>query len=90
MKLFNRLDKNWLRPILFFGNNPISLIGGAVTSATALTLIGFWAVAVFGHGGSNNPYLGIIFDLCLPAVFIFGLLLIPLGIWLRRRQLKMP
>ena len=88
MKLFNRLDKNWLRSILFFGNNPISLIGGAITSATALTLIGFWVVAVFGHGGSNNPYLGIIFDLCLPAVFILGLLLIPVGIWFRHRHLK--
>ena len=88
MTLFNRLEQNWLRPILFFGNNPISLIGGAITSATALTLVGFWVVAVFGHGGSNNPYLGIIFDLCLPAVFILGLVLIPVGIWLRRRHLK--
>jgi nitrate/TMAO reductase-like tetraheme cytochrome c subunit len=88
MTLFSRLDKNWLRPILFFGNNPISLIGGAITSAAAMTLLGFWVVAVFGHGGSNNPYLGIIFDLCLPAVFILGLLLIPVGIWLRHRHLK--
>ncbi|MGB6742599.1 MAG: NapC/NirT family cytochrome c [Terracidiphilus sp.] len=88
MSLFSRLDKNWLRPILFFGNNPISLIGGALTSAAALTLIGFWVVAVLGHGGSNNPYLGIIFDLCLPAVFILGLVLIPVGIWLRHRHLK--
>jgi nitrate/TMAO reductase-like tetraheme cytochrome c subunit len=88
MSLFSRLDKNWLRPILFFGNNPISLIGGAMTSAAALTLLGFWVVAIFGHGGSNNPYLGIIFDLCLPAVFLLGLLLIPIGIWLRHRHLK--
>jgi nitrate/TMAO reductase-like tetraheme cytochrome c subunit len=88
MTLFNRLDKNWLRSFLFFGNNPVSLIGGAITSAAALTLIGFWVIAVLGHGGSNNPYLGIIFDLCLPAVFILGLLLIPVGIWLRHRHLK--
>jgi nitrate/TMAO reductase-like tetraheme cytochrome c subunit len=88
MSLFSRLDKTWLRPILFFGNNAISLIGGAIVSAAALTLIGFWIVAVFGHGGSNNPYLGIIFDLCLPAVFILGLLLIPVGIWVRHRHLK--
>jgi hypothetical protein len=88
MTPFSKLDKNWLRPILFFGNNPISLIGGAITSAAAMTLLGFWVVAVFGHSGSNNPYLGIIFDLCLPAVFILGLLLIPLGIWLRHRHLK--
>ena len=88
MTLLSDFSKNWLRPVLFFGNNPLSLIGGAITSASALTLIGFWVIAVLGHGGSNNPYLGIIFDLCLPAVFIFGLILIPCGIWLRHRRLK--
>jgi nitrate/TMAO reductase-like tetraheme cytochrome c subunit len=85
---FQIFKENWVRPALFFGNNALSLIGGAITSASALTLIGFWVVAVFGHGGSNNPYLGIIFDLCLPAVFIFGLVLIPIGIWFRHRHLK--
>jgi nitrate/TMAO reductase-like tetraheme cytochrome c subunit len=88
MTVLSRFAKNWLRPFLFFGNNPISLIGGAITSASAMTLIGFWVVAVVGHGGSNNPYLGIIFDLCLPAVFLFGLMLIPVGIWFRHRSLK--
>jgi nitrate/TMAO reductase-like tetraheme cytochrome c subunit len=80
--------KNWLRPFLFYGNNPLSLIGGALTSASALVLIGFWVVDIFGHGGSDNPYLGIIFDLVLPGVFIFGLVLIPIGIFWRRRNLK--
>ncbi|MBB6143531.1 nitrate/TMAO reductase-like tetraheme cytochrome c subunit [Silvibacterium bohemicum] len=82
------LRKNWLRPFFFYGNNRISLIGGALTSASALVLIGFWVVDIFGHGGSANPYLGIIFDLVLPGVFIFGLVLIPLGMLLRQRQLK--
>lgn len=84
----DQFKKNWLRPFLFYGNNPISLIGGAVTTASALILIGFWVVAFFGHGGANNPYLGIIFDLILPGLFILGLLLIPIGILLRRRHLK--
>ena len=57
---------------------PNSFQSVAITSASALTLIGFWVVDVFGHGGSSNPYLGIIFDLCLPALFVLGLLLIPL------------
>ena len=87
MSWFARFEKEWLRPSLFFGNNPISLIGGAITSASALTLIGFWVVDIFGHGGSTNPYLGIIFDLFLPALFVFGLLLIPIGMWLRHRHL---
>jgi len=87
MTRFSDFEKNWLRPFLFFGNNPISLIGGAITSASALVLIGFWIVDILGHGGSSNPYLGILFDLCLPALFIFGLLLIPIGMWRRHRYL---
>jgi nitrate/TMAO reductase-like tetraheme cytochrome c subunit len=82
------LRESWLRPFFFYGNNPISLIGGALTSAAAFILIAFWVVEFFGHGGSANPYLGILFDLILPGLFIFGLILIPIGIGLRRRHLK--
>ena len=84
--MFNTWEKN-LRPVLFYGNNWISLIGGALTTASALVLIGFWVVSFFGHAGSTNPYLGIIVDLCLPGLFVLGLILIPLGIWIRRRAL---
>ena len=82
MSQFSRLEKS-LRPILFFGNNWISLIGGALTTASAFVLIGFWVVSIFGHSGSNNPYVGIVVDLCLPGLFVLGLLLIPIGMWLR-------
>jgi nitrate/TMAO reductase-like tetraheme cytochrome c subunit len=87
MSQFSRLEKS-LRPILFFGNNWISLIGGALTTASAFVLIGFWVVAIFGHSGSNNPYVGIVIDLFLPGLFILGLVLIPAGMWLRWKQLK--
>ena len=80
--------ENWLRPLLFLGNNPISLIGGALTTASAMTLLGFWVVDIFGRSGPASPYVGIIIDLCLPALFVLGLLLIPIGIWLRRRRLR--
>src|ERR1700723_3179800 len=83
---FKTIEKN-LRPVLFYGNNPLSLLGGALTSASALVLIGFWVVSIFGHSGSSNPYIGIIFDLFLPGLFVLGLVLIPIGIWLRRRRL---
>src|SRR5271155_2582198 len=82
------LRRNWLRPFFFYGNNAISLIGGAITTASAIVLIAFWVIDFFGHGGSKNPYLGIIFELILPALFVLGLVLIPVGIWLRRRHLK--
>jgi nitrate/TMAO reductase-like tetraheme cytochrome c subunit len=81
-------DERRIRPLVFLAHNPISLTGIGLTSASALTLIGFWVVAVFGHGGSANPYVGIIFDLCLPALFVLGLCLIPLGIWWKKRSLR--
>jgi nitrate/TMAO reductase-like tetraheme cytochrome c subunit len=84
----DQFKKNWIRPFFFYGNNRISLTGGAVTSASALVLIGFWVVDFLGHGGSANPYLGIIFDLLLPGLFILGLLLIPIGMWRRQSHLK--
>ena len=80
MSQFSRLEKS-LRPTLFFGNNWISLIGGALTTASAFVLIGFWVVAIFGHSGSNNPYVGIVIDLFLPGLFVLGLVLIPAGMW---------
>src|ERR1017187_11040109 len=86
MSQLSKLEKS-LRPVLFFGNNPISLIAGAPTSASAFVLIGFWVVAFFGHSGSNNPYVGIVVDLFLPGLFVLGLVLIPIGIWLRHKRL---
>lgn len=87
MSQFGKLEKV-LRPVLFFGNNWISLIGGALTTSSAFVLIGFWVVSIFGHAGPTNPYVGIVVDLCLPGLFVLGLLLIPLGIWLRYKELK--
>jgi ABC-type multidrug transport system permease subunit len=63
-------------------------LGGALTSAAAFTLVGYWVVSFLGHGGSSNPYVGIIFYLLLPGLFILGLVLIAVGILLRRQHLK--
>jgi nitrate/TMAO reductase-like tetraheme cytochrome c subunit len=87
MSLWQRLKEDWLQPFFFYGNNLLSLIGGALTTASAFVLVGFWIVSIFGHAGSANPYIGIVLDLFLPGLFILGLVLIPIGIWFRRRQL---
>jgi hypothetical protein len=84
---FQKFREGWVRPALFFGNNPISLAGGAITTAAGVTMIGYWLVELYGRP-NDNPYLGIIFFLLLPALFIAGLLLIPLGLFLRRRKLQ--
>ena len=83
----SKFRENWLRPFFFYGNNRLSLFGGAITTASAFVLVGFWVVSVFGHGGSKNPYLDIVFDLILPGIFVAGLCLILAGIVVRRSYL---
>lgn len=87
MPIFLKFREHWVRPALFFGNNPLSLAGGALTTASGVTMIGYWVVELFGRG-NDNPYLGIIFFLILPAIFVAGLVMIPFGVYFRRRDLK--
>lgn len=87
MSRIEKFREGWLRPALFFGNNPISLAGGAITTASAVTMLGYWLVELFGRP-NDNPYLGIIFFLILPAFFVGGLILIPIGVLLRRWKLR--
>lgn len=65
----------------------LSMIGVVLTTGTAVTLIAFW-IYDFMLPGPPHPYVGILLFLILPALFILGLLLIPLGIFLRRRKLR--
>src|ERR1019366_1759060 len=75
-----------LQPIYFLGQNFLTLTGAVVTTSTALTTIAFWFYEIF-LPGPPHPYIGLLIFLILPGIFVLGLLLIPLGIWLRRRSL---
>jgi hypothetical protein len=86
VSFWSELKRSWLQPVFFFGNNPTTLIGSGLTTASAVTLIFYW-IASLMTGTFQNPYLGLIFFLGLPALFILGLVLIPLGMWLRRKAL---
>ena len=77
---------SWLRPLVFLGDNRITLMGAALTTASALTMVGFWALE-FLQFRTVHPYAGIVLFLVLPAVFVLGLVLMPLGGLLRRRRL---
>jgi hypothetical protein len=77
----------WLKPIVFLGSNPITLVGAVLTTSSALTMIGAWIVDATRER-PLHPYAGIALFLVLPALFVLGLLLIPLGVVLRRRKLK--
>jgi nitrate/TMAO reductase-like tetraheme cytochrome c subunit len=87
VSFFQKFRENWVRPALFFGNNPLSLAGGAITSASAVTMVCYWLMELFGRS-NENPYLGIIFFFLLPGLFVFGLVLIPVGVFLQRRKLQ--
>jgi NapC/NirT cytochrome c family, N-terminal region len=79
--------RQWLQPAYFLGQNPVTLTGTVITTSAALTTLAFWFYDVF-LPGPPHPYIGLLVYLILPGIFVFGLLLIPLGIWIRRRKLR--
>src|ERR1700757_1880029 len=79
--------KDWARLLFYLSQNTLSLTGVVLTTSSAITLIGFWMYD-FMLPGPPHPYVGILLFLILPGIFVFGLLLIPIGIVLRRRQLQ--
>jgi len=78
--------ESWLRPAVYLGHNPITLLGAVLTTSSALTLLAFWVFEVV-KGEPIHPYAGIVFFLILPGVFAAGLVLIPIGALWRRRKL---
>ncbi|MGB8296045.1 MAG: hypothetical protein WCG85_11510, partial [Polyangia bacterium] len=68
-----------------YARNPITVLGFGLTTLSGLTLMIFLALEVAGQ--VDNPYTGVFGSAFLPAVFVGGLLLMPLGILRRRRAL---
>jgi nitrate/TMAO reductase-like tetraheme cytochrome c subunit len=64
--------------------HPISVIGVWIAALSAVLFLTGFAASMFGFEG--GPYLGIVFFLVLPAFFVFGLALIPVGLVLERRR----
>jgi hypothetical protein len=68
-----------VRPAFFLSQNLISRIGVVLASTIGITLvIAFVSLLV---GFQPDPYAGIMVFMILPAIFAFGLILIPIGIW---------
>lgn len=65
--------------------NPISLIGVAVATATAVVFLVLLALEMGGQ--IRNPYFGLLLFIAVPGVFLVGLLLVPIGIWQHRRRI---
>lgn len=77
----------WFRPFAYLSYNPLTMTGAVLTVSSAFTVIAFW-VYELTIGGTFNPYIGVIFILILPGILVIGLLIIPIGIVLHRRKLR--
>ena len=55
-----------------------------LTTISAVVFLVVFLADLFGL--HTNPYIGIVFFLILPGIFVFGLILIPLGAWIERRR----
>jgi hypothetical protein len=74
-----------MRPVLSAAlHSRLAGAGIALTTASALLFLALLALELLGY--LQNPYAGIVVFLMVPALFALGLLLIPLGLWLDRRQ----
>src|SRR3974390_86350 len=74
----------WLSPVIYLCNNWISLVG--VVIVTTATVFWLFLLPTTLRGEAENPYVGILSFLVLPGPFVLGLILIPLGMWLKRRR----
>ncbi len=66
-------------------SNLISLIGTGITTASAFLFVLLLLMHLVGEQ-EGGPYAGILTFLILPAVFVAGLILIPIGIFRARRR----
>jgi hypothetical protein len=77
-------NRGWLSPVIHLSNNWTSLAG--VIIVTTATVFWLFLLPTTLRGETASPYIGILVFLGLPAPFFAGLIMIPLGIWLKRRR----
>lgn len=62
----------------------LAILGAVTTTASAVLFIVLFGIDLVSHRPS--PYTGIVSFVIVPAIFVFGLLLIPAGVWIQRRK----
>jgi hypothetical protein len=74
----------WLLPLVHLSNDSLSLAG--VVIVTTATIFWLFLLPITLKGEVEHPYMGILAFMLLPAVLLLGLVLIPAGMWLKRRR----
>jgi hypothetical protein len=67
-------------------SHPVAIAGVLVTTASAVLFVALLIAMLAGL--LENPYAGLVVLVAIPACFLAGLVLIPIGVWLRQRQLQ--
>jgi hypothetical protein len=75
------------RLLLLLRSNWISATGGVVTTLAFMLFVTTF-VFLSLHGGGHNAYAGLFAFVIVPGMFVAGLVLIPVGLLIYRRQLK--
>ncbi len=75
------------RPVWFLLTQHWLSLAGVALLATAL-ISWLFVLPLQVHGHVDNPYVGIVIFLILPAIFFTGLALIPIGVYLSKRQIR--
>ncbi|MGE3843876.1 MAG: NapC/NirT family cytochrome c, partial [Vicinamibacterales bacterium] len=76
--------KRWLSDVL---GNPLSIVGVTITTMAAGLFLFVFFADLFGI--HTNPYLGMVFFLVVPTLFLIGLAFIPVGIIRERRRRRL-
>ena len=63
--------------------NPISIAGAVLVTISALLFLFVYLIETLGI--HTNPYIGLVFFLVMPGIFLFGLVLIPIGMYRENR-----
>jgi hypothetical protein len=76
---------HWVRDLLSASlRHPISLIGAVMVTVSSAIIL---TILVLDFAGlHSNPYIGVLVFIILPGLFVFGLMLIPAGVYLDRRR----
>ena len=76
----------WLREFLRGGlRHPLSLLGSATALVAAVLIVTILVLDLIGF--HQSPYIGVLTFMVLPALFVLGLLMVPIGI-LRERKMR--
>jgi hypothetical protein len=81
------MSPNRKRPVWFLlTQHWLSLVGVALLASALISWLFVLPQHIRGH--ADNPYIGIVVFLVLPAIFFTGLLLVPVGVYLSKRQIR--